>query len=189
MQHLGTQTLETERLILRLARPDDAEDMFNNWASSEKVTKYMTWTSYTSVEDSRAYIKFCIKKCKKNDNYDWIIEFKENGQAIGSISSTNVRNDTGCIEVGYCLGDKYWHRGIMTEAFGCVIKFFFEEVGANRIQATHDVRNPNSGKVMEKCGLVYEGTLRQEGLNNQGICDTVVRAILREDYMKAKGNE
>ena len=72
----------------------------------------------------------------------------------------------------------------MPEALGRVIACLFREVGVNRIQVTHDVNNPKSGRVMEKCGLQYEGTLRQAGKNNQGIGDKVVRAILRKDYDK-----
>ncbi len=72
----------------------------------------------------------------------------------------------------------------MPEALAEVIRFLFEEVGMNRIQATHDARNPNSGRVMEKCGMLYEGTMRQASRNNQGIDDSVVRAVLREDYIK-----
>ncbi|MBQ8135717.1 MAG: GNAT family N-acetyltransferase, partial [Clostridia bacterium] len=63
-----------------------------------------------------------------------------------------------------------------------VIEYLFHEAGFNRIESTHDVNNPNSGKVMAKCGLQYEGTLRQAGVSNQGIIDHVVRAILKEDY-------
>ena len=59
----------------------------------------------------------------------------------------------------------------MTEAFTEVIRFFMEEVGANRLEARYDIRNENSGKVMEKCGLKYEGTLRASDINNSGVGD------------------
>jgi ribosomal-protein-alanine N-acetyltransferase len=71
----------------------------------------------------------------------------------------------------------------MTEAFKRVIRFLFDEVGVNRITATHDPRNPHSGDVMRKCGLRYEGTSRQAGRNMQGICDVSRYAILKEDYL------
>lgn len=65
------------------------------------------------------------------------------------------------VHVGYCIGKKWWHQGITSEALAALINFFFKEVKANRIESRHDPRNPNSGKVMEKCGLIYEGTIRQ----------------------------
>nr|WP_295051698.1 GNAT family protein [Ruminococcus sp.] len=84
--------------------------------------------------------------------------------------------------MGYCLGYNWWHKGIMSEAFKEIIRFLFEDVGLNRIEAYHDPRNPHSGDVMKKCGLLYEGTARQAGKNMQGICDNVHYAILKEDY-------
>lgn len=67
---------------------------------------------------------------------------------------------------------------------GALIRFFFEEVKLNRIEAGHDSNNPNSGKVMAKVGMQYEGTMRQAIKNNQGICDFLYYAILAEDYFK-----
>lgn len=95
-----------------------------------------------------------------------------------------LREDIEEIEVGYCLSDEYWHKGIMTEAFKRLIEFFFTEVEVNRIMAKHDVNNPNSGGVMKKCNLKYEGTHRQAGKNNTGICDISVYALLRFDYLE-----
>ena len=72
--------------------------------------------------------------------------------------------------------------GIVAEALRELIRFFFEETGCNRVVAGHDVRNPNSGKVMVKCGMRYEGTRRQGSRSNQGLGDTAFYAILREDW-------
>lgn len=183
MNHKGTVKLETERLILRRYLPEDAEDMLRNWAQSERVTRYLTWEPYKSIEDANAYIRFLTGEYEKPDCYNWAIELEELGQAVGSISVVALREDVSCAEIGYCLGDGFWGRGIMPEALNEVIRFLFEEVGCNRIQASHDVNNPNSGKVMEKCGMRYEGTLRQYGRNNQGVCDSVIRSILRKEYL------
>jgi len=181
MQRIGTVTLITDRLILRRWRIEDAEDMFRNWAQSETVTKYLTWPPHTAVEESRDYIQSVIDSYP-DGRYDWVIEWKETHEAIGAIGVNQIREVIASCEIGYCLCERFWGKGIMPEAFGEIIRFLFEEVGMNRIQATHDPRNPKSGRVMEKCGLKYEGTLRQASRNNQGVCDEVMRAILREDY-------
>ena len=89
--------------------------------------------------------------------------------------------------MGYCIGKEWWHRGITTECFSEVIRFLFREVGVNRIFSQHDANNPHSGMVMKKCGLRYEGLLRQAGRNNQGICDMCVYGILRGDYEAEQG--
>lgn len=181
MTHKGTVTIETERLILRRHKLSDAEDMFRNWASSEKVTEFMTWQPHAGVADSRAYIQSVIDCYPGGDKYDWIIVWKETGEAIGAIGAVGIREDIASCEIGYCLSDRFWGRGVMPEAFKAVIRYLFDEVGMNRIQATHDPRNQKSGRVMEKCGLRYEGTLRQADRNNKGVCDVVMRAILKSD--------
>lgn len=182
MQHKGTVTLETPRLILRRYRPDDAGDMYRNWAQSEAVTEFLTWPPYRSVTQAEDYIRSVIDSYDDPARYIWVIEDKESCQAVGSIDAVELREDIACATIGYCIGERYWGRGMMTEAFGAVIRYLFDEVGVNRIEAAHDVRNPASGRVMEKCGLRCEGTLRQAGRNNQGIHDVVMRAILRKDY-------
>lgn len=72
----------------------------------------------------------------------------------------------------------------MSEAFAKIIPFLFEEVGAKRIEAQHDPNNPASGKVMEKCGLKYEGTLRNADWSNKGIVDAAMYGLLVEEYNK-----
>ena len=187
MNHKGTVRLETERLILRRFTLDDAEDAFRNWAQSEAVTKYLTWKPYKNIDDLKGYIQYCIDEYQKPDNYNWVIEYKEIGEPIGSISVMWVREDIAACEIGYCMSERFWGMGIMPEALKEVIRFLFEEVGMNRIQATHDANNPNSGRVMEKCGMQHEGTMRQASRNTLGICDSVMRAILREEYINAEG--
>lgn len=182
MTHKGTITLETERLILRRFTLDDAAEAFRNWMSSEKVTRFLSWPPHKDPGESRDYIQSVIDSYVKPDNFSWVIEYKELSLVIGSIGVNSLREDVAACEIGYCLGDRFWGKGIMPEALSEVIRFLFEEVGMNRIQATHDVRNPNSGRVMEKCGMQYEGTMRQASRNNQGICDSVMRAILKGDY-------
>lgn len=185
MKQLGTVTLETDRLILRKTIDSDCEPMFYNWANDERVTKYLTWLPYEKAEQLRgSYHKYQLDNRDKPDFYDWKIVIKKTGEPIGSIGVVDKREDIDEVEIGYCLGYNFWHKGIMTEAFTRIIKFLFEEVELNRIKALHDVNNPHSGDVMKKCGLKFEGILRQGGKNNQGIVDLAQYAILREDYIK-----
>ena len=74
------------------------------------------------------------------------------------------------------------YRLSINEAFEAVIRFMFDEVGVNRLEARHNVDNPNSGGVMKKCGLTYEGTLRQAATDNTGLMDLSVYSILRSEY-------
>lgn len=54
--------------------------------------------------------------------------------------------DVSMVHIGYCIGRDWWHQGITSEAMKVVMDFFFEEVGANRIESRHDPRNPNFGR-------------------------------------------
>lgn len=182
MKHLGTKTIETERLILRRFTINDAQDMFNNWASDDEVTKYLMWPSHKNVEVSTAYIDSMINGYSQPNTYDWGIELKELGQVIGSIAVVRCNDDVEYVHIGYCIGRQWWNKGITSEAYSAVIKYLMDEVQVNRIESRHDPRNPSSGKVMEKCGLLYEGTLREADINNQGVCDAAWYALLRKDY-------
>lgn len=182
MKHQGTKYIETERLILRPFTLEDSPAMFRNWASDPEVTKYLTWPAHESEEISQMVLSDWCSHYAEPDFYQWAIVPKDLGEPIGSIAAVRVDDSARWVEIGYCIGKNWWRKGIVSEALNALIRFFFEEVGAGRIQAKHDPRNPNSGAVMCKCGLVCEGTLRRAGVNNQGICDEVMYSILREEY-------
>ena len=179
LTHKGTQTIVTERLTLRRFRPDDAQAMFDNWASDDEVTKYLTWPSHSDVSISQWVVNDWVSSYEKDDYYQWAIEFE--GQPIGSIAVVDHRDDIARGTLGYCIGRKWWHKGIVAEALKAVMDYLFDEVGMVRLEACHDPSNPNSGRVMAKCGMQYEGTHRRSGRNNQGICDEVFYARLKAE--------
>lgn len=181
MKHLGTQTLETRRLILRQFTLDDAPAMHANWASDPEVTKFLTWPVYPNADVSRMVLESWVKAYDDPKYYQWAIELKEIGQPIGSISVVGQNEQTEMFHIGYCIGQSWWHKGIMTEALRAVMDFLFDEVGANRLESRHDPRNPHSGAVMKKCGMKYEGTMRSADWNNQGLCDACCYAILKSE--------
>ncbi|MBQ4523154.1 MAG: GNAT family N-acetyltransferase, partial [Lachnospiraceae bacterium] len=79
MNHKGTVKLETERLILRRFVIEDAKAMYENWASEDEVTKFLTWPTHSSVEDTRFVLNHWINSYEKSDFYNWAIELKETG--------------------------------------------------------------------------------------------------------------
>ncbi|WP_264371088.1 GNAT family N-acetyltransferase [Tetragenococcus koreensis] len=92
-------------------------------------------------------------------------------------------------EIGYCIGQNWWNNGYASETLSKVIAFLFEKNGFERIEAFYDADNPASGKVMQKAGMVYEGTLRQRLVNNRGIVDEVCYATLKKDYLSQKAEK
>ena len=186
MKHCGTQTLETKRLILRRFTVRDADAMYTNWASDPEVTRYLTWPTHAGVETSRAVLADWTAAYAQESCYQWAIVLKDRAdEPIGSIGAVDVSDDIAAVQIGYCLGRRWWHQGIMSEALGAVMDFFFDAVGCNRIACRHDPRNPHSGMVMQKCGMKYEGTQRSADRNNQGICDTSWYALLKDERYAA----
>lgn len=182
MKHYGTQRIETDRLILRRYVIEDADAMYKNWASDSEVTKFLIWQPHSSVDVSRGIIENWLKEYSDEKYYQWAIVLKDNGnEPIGDISVVHMKEDISMVHIGYCLGRAWWRRGIMSEALKAVMDFMFDTVEVNRVESRHDPMNPNSGKVMQKCGMKYEGTLRSADRNNQGICDACYYALLRSE--------
>ena len=101
---------------------------------------------------------------------------------VGTISSVGMCEPAGSIEIGYCIGSPWWGKGYVTEAMAAVMAFFFDEVKVNRVESSHDPNNPGSGRVMQKCGLKYEGTRRQADFNNRGIVDSALYGLTAAEY-------
>lgn len=182
LNHQGTKRLETERLILRQFKIEDYVEMYNNWACEDAVTKFLTWQTHTNQDVTKSVLADWIPKYENKDFYNWAIELKEENRLIGNISVVSLREETLSAILGYCMGSKWWGKEIMPEAGKAVLKYLFEEVGFNRIAANHDKNNPNSGRVMQKIGMTYEGTLRSAGFCNQGIIDDVRYSILKSEW-------
>ena len=104
MQHLGTKRIETERLILRRFHLDDAQAMFQNWASDPEVTRFLTWPTHESVEISSMVLADWTSHYGEDHYYQWAIELKGLGQPIGSVAAFNLNEQVGRVEVGYCIG-------------------------------------------------------------------------------------
>lgn len=182
MNHLGTKTIETDRLILRKFRLSDAEEMYNNWARDDDVTRYITWPTHKNIEETKKVVAEYVNDSQRDDYYHWCIVLKETNEVVGSIGAFRLFEDLKLFEIGYSIGKRFWNKGITTEATKALIRFFFEEVGVNRVEARHDTKNPASGRAMAKAGMKFEGILRQAGKNNTGIVDMAVYAILKEDW-------
>ena len=184
MKHKGTKRIETENLILRKFELSDAKAMYENWASDSEVTKFLTWKLIDSIEVSKHVIKSWIDEYENENFYQQAITLKSYGDdPIVCISIVCQDEEIGMVQVGYCIGKKWWNQGITSEALNALIKYFITEVKANRIEARHDPLNLKSGKVMKKCKMKYEGTMRKADINNQGICDYSMYALLAEDYI------
>ena len=187
MKNIGTQQIETDRLVLKRITIENAEDMYRNWASDEEVTKYLTWKPHKRIEDTKNAISSWEKELEQEDCYRWCRELKDNQQVIGTIDVVDINSDIECAVFGYCMSKNYWNQGIMTEAFTAVKNFLFERVGFNRIEASHHTENSGSGKVMKKVRMSLEGIKREGAKDNEGnLCDIATYSIFKADWEKEK---
>lgn len=152
LNHLGTQTIETERLILRKYQISDAEDMFNNWVADPEVTRFWGWSPHKDTDETKKLLLEWISKYEILTTYNWVIILKENNQAIGYIY-LNAINSSSAIH--YLISRKYWNRGIATEVCKAIIEYAFSKIGIKTINTHHHIDNPASGKVMQKAGMKF----------------------------------
>ena len=177
--------LETERLILRRMKPSDSEDMYD-YARREEVTRYLAWNPHKSRDYTRQYLEYIAGHYAIGDFYDWAIVDKVSGKMIGTCGFTrfDFQSDSG--EIGYALNPDFWGREIALEASREVMRFGFERLMLNRIEAKHLAGNDASARVMKKLGMSFEGTHRGAMMIKGGYRDVSVYAILRSEYEKSE---
>jgi [ribosomal protein S5]-alanine N-acetyltransferase len=112
-----------------------------------------------------------------NDPHTFAID---DGQLVGAIGL--VMKGDGLAELGYWIGVPFWSRGYASEAAAEMLRYGFEECGLHRIFAAHFSRNPSSGRVLQKIGMKFEGTLRQHVKKWDEYLDVHHYGILREEW-------
>lgn len=186
MKHLGTKTIKTERLVLRKVRFSDAEKMYINWQSDERVTKYLSWKPYPNIETSYMITNKWLESYKDKSFYLWVIVLKDSKIPIGTISAMKGSEDWNMSVIGYCIGFNWWNKGYTTEAMQAVMNYMFNRVGVNKIMAYCDKLNVASYQVMLKNGLKYDGMHYNYQLRDDYVCDAVICSVLKTDYVKDK---
>lgn len=186
MKYLGTKKLETKRLILRRFKIEDAEDMYNNWASNPNVSKYVMWETHKDVNETKELLEEWVRGYEDSTTFRWVAQTKDTNELIGSIDVVSKKYlQFGVCEIGYCYGEDFWNQGYGTECLQAVIKYLFEECDADVVCAEHLSQNPGSGKVMQKCGLRYEGSRRGRFIDSDGIRnDLLSYSMTKDEYKK-----
>lgn len=161
MRNVGSKKIETERLILRKLELSDVESVYNNWCSDKEVSKYVTWDTHQSLNDTAEYVKCKVDLYERNYRFDWVVVIKETNEVIGEIDAVKTSVNYSLVELGYCFGSKYWNQGYATEALSAVVKYLKEVANVEKITACHISTNHASGRVMQKAGMTYDATLKE----------------------------
>ena len=169
--------IETEKLTLRPFREGDAEMMYRNWTSDERVARYCRWYAHENIDVTEGLLQMYLDEAADGFKYRWAITLKNTDEPVGGIDVVDISEDGKTVEIGYVIAHKLWNKGLVTEAFEAVINKLFD-CGIEKVTARHCVDNPASGRVMEKCGLTFTGYDKvQEKFGSDKLCDVKCYAI------------
>ena len=174
---------ETERLILRPWRDDDAEDLYK-YASDPEVGPPAGWPFHTSVENSREIIRTVLSAPET-----YAVCLKADGRPVGSVGlhRNDIAESEDEYELGYWLGKPFWGQGIIPEASRELLRYAFDVLGMQRIWCGHYDGNVKSRRVMEKLGFSYHHTTEGLEVSLLGEIRTGhVMLLVREDWEKNK---
>ena len=146
--------INTERLILRPFKENDAEAMYKNWTSDERVAKYCRWYPHDNIDTTRELLKMYLSLAEQGFEYNWAIVLNGSDEPIGTIGVIETDEKRKSAEIGYVLSYDHWNNGYATEALKAVIDILFHS-GFTTIEADCHVDNPASCRVMEKCGMTF----------------------------------
>ena len=173
-------TLETRDLVLRRLRRKDAEDIYS-YASDPKVARYVLWDPHRSPAETRRIVRDLCRRAAAGWPSSWAVTLRETGRVIGTVGFVWYSSENRSAEIGYSFARDCWNRGYATQAVRAVAAEAFRSLPLNRLEAQHDVRNPASGRVLEKCGFRREGVLRGRILNKGEYADVMLWSLLRTD--------
>lgn len=177
---LTLPVLETDSLVLRRFELDDAERVHTLLNTPQVADTLMDITLPYTLEDARKLIMYSHEAVPTGTAYLFGIEHKPTSQLIGYIDiEVDPANQHG--EIAYWLGVDFWRQGYATAAAKRVLQFAFAELKLHRVYAYCLAHNVASVRVLIKAGLQYEGTLRQEALQNGVFADVEFYGLLKDE--------
>jgi len=177
--------LETERLILQEMTLDDVEFYFHHF-NNDKIIEGCCFPGPRTLEAAKEELeRYCISPFKEDKGIRWGIVRKGDNELIGTCGYYDWNKTTRRAEIGYDLDPAYWGQGIMTEALQTMLRYGFEKMRLNRIQAIIDSNNTQSMKLVYRLGFKKEGVLRQRSYFNGKFRDDACFSLLREDWEKS----
>ena len=156
---MNQPTLNTQRLILRPFKLSDAKEVKR--LAGDRAIADTTLHVPHPYEDGIAegWINTHAPKYASGDLAVFAIILRSDNTLVGAVGIT-ISQPSNRADLGYWIGVPYWNQGYCTEASKCLIDFAFNTMNLHRVTAYHLARNPASGRVMQKLGMIQEGLLR-----------------------------
>ena len=150
--------IETDRLLLRKPKDEDAAAIFDRYAGDREVCRYLAWPMHRSIDDTKAFVEFSESQWKRWPAGPFLIFDRSDGELLGSTGlgfELPHRASTG-----YVLARNYWGNGYATEAL-VAMRDTASGLGVVRLFAYCHPDHRPSARVLEKAGFTLEGTLRR----------------------------
>ncbi len=172
----------TDRLIIREYKKTDIDGFLRVVRQPEiYATTYGIPLNY-----SRVRAEWWLKTIKENKKADTAHEFamilKNSGEYIGNVGLINISRLHNRAEISYYIDREYMNQGYTTEAALVMLKYGFKNLKLHKISGVCMSVNPASRRVMEKIGMTYEGTLREELFKDNEYYDLDRLSILRNEF-------
>ena len=186
MRDMSSQPfLETERLVLRPFQISDADTVEKLAGDNQIASTTLNVPHPYPKGGAKEWIATHEPKYLEGKGVVYAVTLKNSGELIGSIGLMSMVEHHQA-ELGYWVGVPYWNQGFCTEAGKAILEYGFETMGLNRIHACYLTRNPASGRVLGKIGMIHEGTRRQHVLKWGVYEDLELMGILRSDWESKK---
>ncbi|MCR6097687.1 GNAT family N-acetyltransferase [Salipaludibacillus agaradhaerens] len=171
---------QTERLVMRQVKAEDAESLFPIW-SDPRVTQFMNITTFSHKNEAVNMINYLNELAEQQQALRFSIIEKKSGRIIGSCGYHLLDLKNEKTEIGYELGYPYWRKGYGTEVVKDLIDAAFLELNLHRIEAKVEPNNVNSIRLLEKVNFLYEGTLRESEKSGDTYSDLQLYSLLKTD--------
>jgi RimJ/RimL family protein N-acetyltransferase len=178
---LATPSLETERLRLRPFTDEDGDALFA-LHSDAVVLRYWDSPPWTDPARPDAFLAVCRRLADEGTGARVVIELHSDGTFLGWCGLSRWEPDLRSAALTYILAESAWGHGYATEAARALLRWAFDTLDLNRVQAEADTRNVASRRVLEKLGFVHEGTLREDCVVNGEVSDSDVFGLLRREW-------
>jgi len=189
MRSLLPEQIETERLIVRVARPGDGS-VFNAaiHESLERLSPWLAWVTppptpeQSEVSCRRAYARFLLNEDLMTFFFD-----KASGSLVGGSGLHHANWDLRCFEVGYWGHSRFAGQGLITEGVSALSDYALDSLDASRVFLTTDEMNIPSWKLAERAGFEFEGTLRNDRRNlSGGLRNTLVYSRIPRHHLNRR---
>lgn len=173
--------LTSGEIVLRPLDEKDITALFRLF-SQDDVTRYMDIDSFTNSEEAAQIITYFRDAYEKGEGMRWAIAFADNDELIGTCGYHHRHHEHRKAEIGYDLLPEYWGKGIMTVAVNRMLRYGFNEMALNRIEAFVDPANTPSSRLLHRLGFRQEGLLLDAFFEKGQFVDAVLYSILKREY-------